>query len=30
MFTVHANSPRDALGRVENMVSMAGLIIRCM
>jgi len=25
MTTVHANSPRDALGRVENMVSMAGL-----
>ncbi|MAE68053.1 MAG: pilus assembly protein CpaF [Phycisphaeraceae bacterium] len=25
MTTAHANSPRDALGRVENMVSMAGL-----
>jgi pilus assembly protein CpaF len=25
MTTVHANSPRDALRRVENMVSMAGL-----
>ncbi len=25
MTTVHANSPRDALSRVENMVSMAGL-----
>jgi pilus assembly protein CpaF len=25
MATVHANSPRDALRRVENMVSMAGL-----
>jgi pilus assembly protein CpaF len=25
MTTVHANSPRDALGRIENMVSMAGL-----
>ena len=23
--TIHANSPRDALGRVENMVSMTGL-----
>ena len=23
--TVHANSPRDALSRVENMVLMAGL-----
>ncbi len=23
--TVHANSPRDALGRVENMVSMSGI-----
>ena len=25
MTTVHANNPRDALGRIENMVSMAGL-----
>jgi pilus assembly protein CpaF len=25
MTTVHANSPRDALGRLENMVSMAGI-----
>lgn len=25
MATVHANTPRDALGRIENMVSMAGL-----
>jgi len=25
MATVHANTPRDALGRVENMVNMAGL-----
>ena len=25
MTTVHANTPRDALRRVENMVSMAGL-----
>jgi pilus assembly protein CpaF len=25
MTTVHANNPRDALGRLENMVSMAGL-----
>ena len=25
MTTVHANSPRDALARIENMVSMAGL-----
>jgi pilus assembly protein CpaF len=25
--TVHANSPRDALGRIENMVAMAGLDI---
>jgi pilus assembly protein CpaF len=25
MTTVHANSPRDAMGRIENMVSMAGL-----
>lgn len=25
MTTVHANNPRDALRRVENMVSMAGL-----
>jgi pilus assembly protein CpaF len=25
MTTVHANSPRDALRRIENMVSMAGL-----
>ena len=25
MTTVHANSPRDALSRIENMVSMAGL-----
>ena len=25
MTTVHANNPRDAMGRVENMVSMAGL-----
>jgi pilus assembly protein CpaF len=25
MTTVHANTPRDALGRIENMVSMAGL-----
>ncbi len=24
MATVHANTPRDALGRIENMVSMAG------
>ncbi|MCZ6500223.1 MAG: ATPase, T2SS/T4P/T4SS family, partial [Gammaproteobacteria bacterium] len=23
--TVHANSPRDALGRIENMVSMTGI-----
>jgi len=23
--TIHANSPRDALGRVENMVSMTGI-----
>ena len=27
MTTVHANSPRDALRRLENMVSMAGLTI---
>jgi len=25
MTTVHANSPRDAIRRIENMVSMAGL-----
>lgn len=25
MTTVHANSPRDSLGRIENMVSIAGL-----
>jgi pilus assembly protein CpaF len=25
MATIHANTPRDALGRVENMVNMAGL-----
>jgi len=25
MTTVHANTPRDALSRIENMVSMAGL-----
>ncbi len=25
MTTVHANSPRDAMGRIENMVSMAGI-----
>lgn len=25
MATVHANTPRDALGRIENMVSMAGV-----
>ncbi len=25
MATVHANTPRDALGRIENMVTMAGL-----
>ncbi|MDE2366749.1 MAG: CpaF family protein, partial [Betaproteobacteria bacterium] len=25
MATVHANTPRDALGRIENMVNMAGL-----
>jgi pilus assembly protein CpaF len=25
MTTVHANNPRDALGRIENMVSIAGL-----
>jgi pilus assembly protein CpaF len=25
MATVHANTPRDALGRIENMVSMAGM-----
>lgn len=25
MTTVHANNPRDALSRIENMVSMAGL-----
>lgn len=25
MATAHANTPRDALGRIENMVSMAGL-----
>ena len=25
MTTVHANSPRDAMRRIENMVSMAGL-----
>lgn len=25
MTTIHANSPRDALGRVENMISMAGI-----
>jgi pilus assembly protein CpaF len=23
--TIHANSPRDALGRIENMVSMTGI-----
>jgi pilus assembly protein CpaF len=27
MTTVHANSPRDALGRVEQMIGMAGLEI---
>ena len=25
MTTIHANSPRDAIGRIENMVSMAGV-----
>ena len=25
MTTVHANTPRDALGRLETMISMAGL-----
>ena len=25
MTTVHANTPRDALGRIENMVSMTGV-----
>ena len=25
--TIHANSPRDAFGRLENMVSMAGLML---
>jgi pilus assembly protein CpaF len=25
MTTVHSNGPRDAMGRIENMVSMAGL-----
>ncbi|MEM7506277.1 MAG: CpaF family protein, partial [Pseudomonadota bacterium] len=25
MTTIHANSPRDALGRVENMIGMAGI-----
>ena len=28
MWTLHANSPRDALTRIENMVGMAGSNLR--